>query len=208
MKKTLILLMAMLLCVLCLPVQAEGIQTYVHPNQGYSIDVPAEWLCVDKTNVQDYIAASEAGELAFTGTNKDTLLTLVPQLESTDCTVMINPYANNIVVVKENMGAEFTTEQFVAMLIPMLKQQLENQMPTIQFTAEGDVLPLGDKEFILLSGVYSMNNLPISVDMLFYLHGKDLFTVNLTTTGLFGQEVTDAFYQEALTACGTLTVGE
>lgn len=210
MKKMMAMMLAVVLCVLCLPVTAEenATQVYTHPTQGYSITVPASWLCVDNTNLQDYITAYENGEMTFTGTNAQTLQALQAQIAGTDCAVLINEYANNIVIVRENAGIALTKEMFISMLIPALKQQLTAQVPSIQFNAEGEVLTLGENEFIVLAGAYQMNGITASVDMLFYLDGTDLYTINLTTTSLFGPDITNTFYAAVQEACATFTVAK
>lgn len=144
--------------------------------------------------------------MTFTGTNAMTLELLKPQLETSDCAVLINPYANNVVIVKENMVMAFTQDLFVSMVIPMLKKQLSTQMPSIQFTAEGEILTLGDKDFILLAGEYSLNGIAAAVDMLFYLDGEDLYTINLTTTSVFGQDVVNDFYADVQEAFATFRI--
>ena len=208
MKKLTALMMALLLCVACVSAMAEGTQLYTHPTQGYSISVPAEWLCLDKTNVDSLIAAYENGEMTFTGTNAETLKQLKPQVEATDCAVLINPYANNVVLVKENMGMELTNDQFVSMLIPMFRTQLVKQMPTLEFTSEGEVIAAGENEFIVLSGTYQINGITASVDMLFCLDGSDLYTLSLTTTSLFGEEALNTFYEEVFAACATFAIAK
>jgi hypothetical protein len=208
MKKMMVLLMALLLCVMSVSAVAEGAQLYTHPVHGYSISVPAEWLCLDKTNVDSLIAAYENGEMTFTGTNAETLKQLKPQVETTDCAVLINPYANNVVMVKESLGMELTKDQFVSMLIPMFRTQLVKQMPTLEFTAEGEVITAGENEFIVLSGSYQINGITASVDMLFYLDGADLYTLSLTTTALFGEEVLNTFYEEVFAACATFAAAQ
>ena len=208
MKKLTALMMALLLCVACVSAMAEGTQLYTHPTQGYSISVPAEWLCLDKTNMDSLIAAYENGEMTFTGTNAETLKQLKPQVESTDCAVLINPLANNVVLVKENMGMELTNEQFVSMLIPMFRTQLVKQMPTLEFTSEGEVIAAGENEFIVLSGTYQINGITASVDMLFCLDGSDLYTLSLTTTSLFGEEALNTFYEEVFAACATFAIAK
>lgn len=208
MKKLTALMMALLLCVACVSAMAEGTQLYTHPTQGYSISVPAEWLCLDKTNMDSLIAAYENGEMTFTGTNAETLKQLKPQVESTDCAVLINPLANNVVLVKENMGMELTNDQFVSMLIPMFRTQLVNQMPTLEFTSEGEVIAAGENEFIVLSGTYQINGITASVDMLFCLDGSDLYTLSLTTTSLFGEEALNTFYEEVFAACATFAIAK
>lgn len=208
MKKMFALIMALVMCLLCASAMAQETQTYTHPVQGYSIQVPADWLCVDKTNVQQYIDAYEKGEMSFTGTNAMTLEELKPQLETADCAVLINPYANNVVIVKENMGMAFTEDLFVSMVIPMLKSQLANQMPTIEFTAEGEKVAFGEKEFILLAAEYSLNGVSASVDMLFYLDDTDLYTINLTTTSVFGRDAVNDFYADVQAACATFTIAQ
>lgn len=208
MKKLTALMMALLLCVACVSAMAEGTQLYTHPTQGYSISVPAEWLCLDKTNLDSLTAAYENGEMTFTGTNAETLKQLKPQVEATDCAVLINPYANNVVLVKENMGMELTNDQFVSMLIPMFRTQLVKQMPTLEFTSEGEVITAGENEFIVLSGTYQINGITASVDMLFCLDGSDLYTLSLTTTSLFGEEVLNTFYEEVFAACATFAIAK
>lgn len=208
MKKLTALMMALLLCVACVSAMAEGTQLYTHPTQGYSISVPAEWLCLDKTNMDSLIAAYENGEMTFTGTNAETLKQLKPQVEATDCAVLINPYANNVVLVKENMGMELTNDQFVSMLIPMFRTQLVKQMPTLEFTSEGEVIAAGENEFIVLSGTYQINGITASVDMLFCLDGSDLYTLSLTTTSLFGEEALNTFYEEVFAACATFAIAK
>lgn len=208
MKKLTALMMALLLCVACVSAMAEGTQLYTHPTQGYSISVPAEWLCLDKTNMDSLIAAYENGEMTFTGTNAETLKQLKPQVEATDCAVLINPLANNVVLVKENMGMELTNDQFVSMLIPMFRTQLVNQMPTLEFTSEGEVIAAGENEFIVLSGTYQINGITASVDMLFCLDGSDLYTLSLTTTSLFGEEALSTFYEEVFAACATFAIAK
>ncbi|MBR3906166.1 MAG: hypothetical protein IKJ51_10735 [Clostridia bacterium] len=208
MKKLTALMMALLLCVACVSAMAEGTQLYTHPTQGYSISVPAEWLCLDKTNVDSLIAAYENGEMTFTGTNAETLKQLKPQVESTDCAVLINPLANNVVLVKENMGMELTNDQFVSMLIPMFRTQLVKQMPSLEFTSEGEVIAAGENEFIVLSGTYQINGITASVDMLFCLDGSDLYTLSLTTTSLFGEEALNTFYEEVFAACATFAIAK
>lgn len=208
MKKLTALMMALLLCAACVSAMAEGTQLYTHPTQGYSISVPAEWLCLDKTNLDSLTAAYENGEMTFTGTNAETLKQLKPQVEATDCAVLINPYANNVVLVKENMGMELTNDQFVSMLIPMFRTQLVKQMPTLEFTSEGEVIAAGENEFIVLSGTYQINGITASVDMLFCLDGSDLYTLSLTTTSLFGEEVLNTFYEEVFAACATFAIAK
>lgn len=208
MKKLTALMMALLLCVACVSAMAEGTQLYTHPTQGYSISVPAEWLCLDKTNMDSLIAAYENGEMTFTGTNAETLKQLKPQVEATDCAVLINPLANNVVLVKENMGMELTNDQFVSMLIPMFRTQLVKQMPTLEFTSEGEVIAAGENEFIVLSGTYQINGITASVDMLFCLDGSDLYTLSLTTTSLFGEEALNTFYEEVFAACATFAIAK
>lgn len=210
MKKTMVLLMVFALCVMCVPAMAEeaGVQTYTHPTQGYSISVPSDWLCVDKNNVQAYIDAYEAGEMTFSGTNAMTLESLKTQLYTTDCAVLINPQANNIVIVKEDVGVALTSKQFVSLMIPTLKQQLSMQIPSIQFTSEGDIVPFGENEFILLAAEYSLNGFAANVDMLFYVDGSNLYTINLTTTPFFGQDAVNQFYADVQAACATFTIAK
>lgn len=210
MKKCTALLLALLLSLLCTGAFAEAAPVedalYTHPTQGYSLLVPEGWLMVDETNIDTLITAYEQGEMTFTGTNAQTLQQLKQQILQTGCAVLINQHANNVVIVKEDMGVEMTNEQFVTLMVPMLKTQLQQQMPTIEFTNEGELLHMGENTFIILSGSYSMNGITAAVDMLFLLQGTSLYTVNLTATSLFGQEVVNAFYEEVFNMLPSFTV--
>lgn len=211
MKKCFALLLVLALCLMSLPGLAEdaaATQTYTHPTQGYSISVPASWLCVDQTNVQDLIAAFQNGELSFSGTDAATLESQAPQLEATNCAIMISEHANNMVLVQENMGIELTKEQFVALMIPMLQQQLRAQFPTIQFNETAEVQTFGENEFIIMPASYQIYGLDVSVDMLFYLDGSTLYTISMTVMPLFGQDVKDAFYANVLEACATFAIAK
>lgn len=203
MKKAMSLLLALMLCVLCLPSLAEDTQVYTHPTWGFSITVPADWFCVDKTTIRDSLEASKKGELSSRTASPETLEALLPQIESTDCAVLADPYGNNIVIVREDVGIAITNEEFVELMIPALKSQLSAQIPTIQFAAEGEIVPIGDKNFINLSAEYDLGGVTAIVDMLFYLEGTYMYTLNLTATEMFGADAKNDFYQAVFDACGT-----
>ena len=207
MKKIIALILALMLSLAIPCAMAEALPAeearYTHPTQGYSFVVPEGWLMLDATNIDAYIAAYEKGEMTFTGTNAQTLQNLKPQVQGTDCGVLINPYANNAVFVKEDMGIEMTNEQFATIMVPMMKTQLLQQNPTIEFTDEVELLPFGENTFILLSGSYNLNGISASIDMLFLLQGTSLYTVNLTTTSLFGDDLVNAFYTDVFALLGT-----
>lgn len=176
-----------------LPAEEEG---YTHPARGYSFHVPEGWLMVDKTNIETYIAAYEQGEMAFTGTNAQTLQQLLPRVQQLDCVVLIDPFANNAVFVTESLGTLQTNEQFTLLMMPMLKSQLSKSMPGMEFTSEGELLKFGENEFISLCGTYQMNGLSVSLDQLYILEGTLAHCISLTVTNLFGQQAADAFYTE------------
>lgn len=211
MKKMMALLMALCLMVMGVPAMAEDAaqtQLYTNTEMGFSIAVPAQWLVVDKDNIDTYIAAYENGEMTFTGTNADVLNELKPQFAGANMAVAISPYANNLVLTVADMGIELTEELFVSLMIPQFKQQIVLQMPTIEFTQEGEPLTLGENEFISLSGVCNLNGLSASVDQLFLLKGTKLYVANLTTVDMLGEEILNAFYTDVLAAMATFAVAE
>lgn len=208
MKKWMILFMAVLLCGMSVSALAEDTQLYSHPTEGYSISVPAQWLCVDKSNLDALIAAYEKGEMTFTGTNANTLREIKAQVEGIDCAVLINPHANNIVITKEKVGVELTIEQFVALVVPMLRSQLQQQLPGLEFTSEGDMVTLGENKFAMLAGRYSIDDRDTTLEMLYYLDGADLYTLTLTPSFIADQDIVNAFYGEVVAACRTFTVAQ
>lgn len=196
-KKVLAFLVAMVLALACMPALAET-QQYTHPAMGYTLSAPAEWLIVDQYNVDKYIDAYNRGEMDFTGTNALTLNNLKGEVAATDCVVLMDPYANNVVVVGNDLGMTVNAEIFAAYLIPVLKEELKAQMPAITFMNEGEILSLGGKDFVLLSAYYVRNGITSTVEQMYYLEGSMMYVLNVTSTYIGGEDVINAFNEEVI----------
>ena len=208
MKKTIALLLALLLCVLSVSAMAEEKQVYTHPTKGYSITVPAQWLCVDISNIQQYITAYQNGEMTFTGTNAETLSNLLMQIQSQDCAILIDSSSNNVTITDVDMGIALDHKTFAALMIPQFKSQLSAQFPSMEFTCEGEILTFVDNTFVMLSGIYSMSNIPIEMTQLYYIDDTSLYVITTTAILLYDQALLQAFYEDAFAACSTLTIAE
>lgn len=205
MKKMTALLLALLLAVMCIPAMAEETQVYTHPTQGFSITLPADWLVVDNTNVDAYIAAYENGEMTFAGTNAQTLTQLKAQTAVQDCAIAINENSNNLVMMGADLGVELTNEQFVQTLIPSFKQQIAATMPGLEFTSEGEIVTLGENEFIFLSAEMDLGGAKMYADQVFMLDGTMMYLINVTATDVYGAEAKNAFYAQLQTVLTTFT---
>lgn len=208
MKKFLALMMALVLLLSCTTALAQDVQTYTHPNQGYSFQAPAGWLVVDSTNIQTYIDAFRNGEMTFTGTDAATLEGQQAQILSTDCVIVIDEYANNVVINGTDMGMEVTTDLFLTVFVPLLKAQLTEQIPSIQFVTDGEVVKYGENEFILLKANYNMQGVAINVEQLYYIQGTMMYVANLTVIPLYEDAILDAFYAGVETMMASYAVAQ
>lgn len=208
MKKFLALMMALVLLLSCTTALAQETQAYTHPNQGYSFQAPANWLVVDSTNIQTYIDAFRNGEMAFKGTDATTLEGQLAQILSTDCVVVIDEYANNVVINGTDMGMEVTTDLFLTVFVPLLKSQLTEQIPSIQFVTDGEVVKYGENEFILLKAQYDMQGVAINVEQLYYIQGTVMYVANLTVIPLYEDAILDAFYAGVETMMASYAVAQ
>lgn len=210
MKKMTALVLALVLSILCVPALAEdaAVQDYTNTELGFTVTLPGDWLVVDRENVDAYIAAYEKGEMTFTGTNAPTLQQLKPLFAAQNMAIAISPNAYNVTLSSADLGIALTNEQFIEMLIPVFKEQIASSMPGMQIVTDGEVLPLGDNEFIFLSGELDMNVMTAYADQMFLLKGTKMYLVNVTSTNVFGEEMQNAFYAQLMDIIASFTVLE
>lgn len=212
MKKIIALLLALMLSLAVPGAMAEALPAqearYTHPTQGYSFIVPDGWLMVDETNIDAYIAAYEKGEMAFTGVNAQALQQMKAQIVQNNCGALTDPYGNNAIFVSDSIGTLQTNEQFILLFLPILKQQLQQQMPSIEFTSDGEILTFGENQFISLAATYQMSGLPLSLDQLYMLDGTRVHCISLTVSTVFGQAVADQFYAEISNVLASFTLAK
>lgn len=207
MKRALAFLLALVLCAACIPAMAETAQTYTHPTHGYSFEVPASWLCVDKTNVQDYINAMMTGEMAFTGIDGMTLTQLKPQLELADMVFFICSANNNVTFRKVDFGMELTMEQFTANLLPQLNQATLNAIPGAVLNDAGSQITLGDKTFVTTVTYYEILGTSVAADALYYVEGTAMYELIITSRDTGNAAERTAFYEGAMQMVLSLNTG-
>lgn len=205
MKKLIALVIALMM--FALPALADTL-TYTHPNRGYTLEYPAAWLAVDSSNVDQYIDLYNSGKMAFTGTNAETLTQLKAQIAAQDMAVLVDPYANNVVVVAADVGMEITTEMFQMIMVPMLVEQIKAEVPGIEITDEGTIQELGDRSVITVGGTYTMSGIEVEIMQIYYLKGTMMYAFNLTANGFLGQDIVAQFALEALSMVGTFEDGK
>lgn len=197
MKKGVVLLLAALLIFSGSCAFAQE-NRYTHPTHGYSFTMPDDWLAVDSKNIENHIAAYEKGVLLFPGTDAASLKNMLSQVLQLDCTILLDPHANNAIFVTENTGVPQTSEQVISQLIPLLKARFQQRYPDITFTACGDILTLGENDFIALSGTYSKDGMTFFLDQLYLVDGTQLHCISLTISSRSSQTEADRFYSEII----------
>ena len=97
MKKTLAMLLALLL--FALPVLGQGAgkwMRYTHPTFGFSLQYPSDWLAVDAGNIDEYIAAYQAGTMRHGAADAEMLSDLAPVTKELNTTWLMYVYGNYI----------------------------------------------------------------------------------------------------------------
>lgn len=183
MKKLLALVFALML--FAMPALAE---IYTQPEVGYTVECPEGWLAVDNTTIDAYISAYETGAMTFTGTNADTLQQIKAQLTFPGSMIMIDPYANNVVITAADMGMEFTMEMFHAAMAPMMREQFVAQIPDITFVDEGSILEMNGRKYMTIVGTYEAFGTTVGVQQIYYLEGSTMYIFNVTVSAIAGEE--------------------
>lgn len=177
---------------------AETTQAYTHPNHGYSFEVPASWLCVDKTNVQDYINAMMTGEMTFSGMDSATLIQIKPQLELADMVFFICSANNNVTFRKVDFGMELTMDQFMANLLPQLNQAVLNTIPGAVLNDAGSLVTYGGRNFVSTVTYYEILGTSVVADALYYLEGTAMYELIITSRDTGNAAERTSFYEGAM----------
>ncbi|MBQ4074827.1 MAG: hypothetical protein IJD39_06465 [Clostridia bacterium] len=190
------------------PALAEDTLTYTHPTHGYSLEYPAAWLAVDATNIDQYIELFNNNEISFTGTNAPTLTNMKDQIVGQDIVVLVDPHANNLLVVCADMGMELTNEMFQMVMVPMVVESVKAQAPGIEITADGTIQEMGDRSFIAVGGNVNISGIPAEIMQMYYLEGTMMYCFTVTLTGAFGAEAAEQFAMEAAEVMFSFTTGK
>lgn len=205
MKKRMALLLAALLSLSAGCTLAEE-ELYTHPTHGYSFTVPDGWLVVDAKNIEEHMDAYENGVMFFTGTNTQSLKNMQPQVLQLDCAILLDPHSNSAIFITENMGTPQTNEKVASQLIPLLKARFQQRYPGIEFTSEGDILTLGENEWIILAGTYSKDGMTFSLDQLYLVDGTLIHCISLTVSNHASPKEASHFYSEVITTLTSCTL--
>lgn len=145
MKKILALVLALVLSLSFASVALGeyNMFTYQHPVFGYTMKAPADWLYLDSQNIasimKDPSVASNFGNIDVD--------TYAQQCIANEMAMFIMPNGVNFNVVSEYIGAPYTAEQLVALLLPNLRSQYQQIFGDVDFLVEGDVFKAGDNEY-------------------------------------------------------------
>ena len=145
MKKILALVLALVLSLSFASVALSeyNMFTYQHPVFGYTMKAPADWLYLDSQNIASIMKdPSVAGNFG----NID-VETYAQQCIANEMAMFIMPNGVNFNVVSEYIGAPYTAEQLVALLLPTLRSQYQQILGDVDFLVEGDVFKAGDNEY-------------------------------------------------------------
>lgn len=186
------------------PEQIAAYKTYTHPTQGFSIIVPAEWIAVDRTNIQSRIDAAAAGQISVPNVNMHRLMTnMQAQIEANDMAVFVDGNANCMTVTLTNFGQVITYDQYEEQVLPMVMSSYAAKAGYREIIG-GERVVYGGKEFIIIEVEFGTGNSRAHTLQLAYIDGADLYAITTNTLSLYDQTVIDAFNTAVLEAAATI----
>lgn len=198
MKKVLALVLAVFLCLQCVPTLAAGTVHYEDPDGKFSASVPAEWLCLNKHNIQNYITAMIDGTFSFPGIEATMLSALRTQIEMANMHFFICNVNNNMTIRCVDFGAPVTEQQFAANMLPQINQNVKASIPGIQYEDEGSVKMFGDKRFVATLAYYNVYGVPVVVDALYYLEGTKMYEITISSRTSDDPAEQGMFYEQVM----------
>jgi len=145
MKKILSLVLALVLSLSFASVAMGeyNMVTYRHPVLGYSLQAPADWLYLDSQNIAKVMSDPS---VAKQFPNID-ISAYVDQCVANEMAMFLQPNGVNFNIVSEYVGAPYSAEQLVSLLLPNLRSQYQQIFGMVDFLVEGDVFKAGDNEY-------------------------------------------------------------
>lgn len=226
MKKVLVVLLALVLCVQCVPALAglgeyvsfsdlyhfdsdaytqmqdeENTQSYTHATLGYSLTLPQEWILVDKTNLTSQLTACRQGEISVPGVDVATLISNASaQIASLDYVLVLDEQANYMAIAATNVGQVISNEDLIA----SINYQYAAQLPSARVLRAGDLKTFGNKEFIVFELEVPAGTATYRI-MQYVLHeGTWLYTLTCNTLPICSDDQVNAFITNVEYICGTL----
>ena len=145
MKKILALVLALVLSLSFASVALGeyNMFTYQHPVFGYTMKAPADWLYLDSQNIAKVMSDPS---VAKQFPNID-ISAYVDQCVANEMAMFLQPNGVNFNIVSEYVGAPYSAEQLVSLLLPNLRSQYQQIFGMVDFLVEGDVFKAGDNEY-------------------------------------------------------------
>jgi len=200
MKKMLAMLLALLL--FAMPVLGQGAgkwMRYTHPTFGFSLQYPSDWLAVDAGNIDEYIAAYQAGTMRHGAADAETLSMLAPDIHEMDMTMLMDTFGNWIQMNYYSLGYTMTIHQFSTLVLPQILREMKDYpyYAEAEFLTDGEIVTYGENTFALLAvELKDGQGLSISEDILFLLDGDCIFEIHLNAHALFSPIQKEQFYSQ------------
>lgn len=186
MKKILALLAAALL--LSISALAAEYQPYANMNDGYQVNVPADWTIIDQKNVDDLIASMTDGSLSIEGMDASVLQQYKAQMEAMDMMICQGPAGNNLNIVYQALPMTLDNETLIASVLPTTIEQLKSMFADYQLVAGPMVYPVGEREFVAMVATFTVNGVAMISNQAYYLDGAKLYNFTITIRGSQSQE--------------------
>lgn len=107
------------------------------------MQAPADWLYLDSQNIA---AVMSDPSVAKQFPNID-ISAYANQCVANEMAMFLQPNGVNFNIVSEYVGAPYSAEQLVSLLLPNLRSQYQQIFGMVDFLVEGDVFKAGDNEY-------------------------------------------------------------
>lgn len=231
MKKTLVLILALLLCMQCIPALAglgeyvsfsdnyhfdgdaymemmdEGnTVVYTHPTFGYSITVPKSWIIVDRNNVNSIIYACQTGEISIPGMNTQNFINNASSILQKDSALFIDSNGNILEIVSQDYGQVITDSMFENQMVPSILNQYATQLPGVRLLIKGNASMYGSNRFYTFTMEVPTNKGIRRLHQYIRLDGTYMHCLTLTANAN-DQLTLDAFITQVEYGCSTFING-
>ena len=192
-----LLALVLILCLAALPALAEPAPAeeytwYTHPTFNFSVAYPADWVLVDQTNLDDFLAETSSGNSPYAHLYA-AVSPSAANIRNYDIALMVDPDTlTNINFLPQTIGLNMSAQDFIDNALPSVVEQLKVQFSGAEALNPGSLETMGENEYAALMLKYNMMGVDMVVSQFYIMNGPDLYTITFTSQLQFVMNDTEA----------------
>lgn len=184
MKKSLAVLLALLMLTAWLPALAEdSAQSYQNTTFGYSIDYTQEWLLVDKDTLDSFIAQITDGTVVLEGLTPSALYAIQVAIEQAvpDSRIIFTDMLGNAIdVTCSALPTPSDMQMALQGVAPLLVSMFSTMYTDIEIIDSGSIASFNNQEFLKLAFQINADEIVNDVTIYCYFQNDLLYAVTFT----------------------------